>query len=63
MGTKPKVKLIGADGNVFNLIGLASRSLKRAGQPDQAAEFTSKAFRAGSYGEVLVLIGEYCEIS
>ena len=32
---KPKAKLIGADGNVFNLIGIASSSLKRAGQNDK----------------------------
>lgn len=58
----PIVKLIGEDGNVFNLIGLASKALKRAGQPEPAAELTKRAFASGSYDEVLNLIQEYCEV-
>ena len=59
---KPICKLIGQDGNVFNLIGLACKALKKSSQFDKAKELSGKAFRCGSYDEVLVLIGEYVEI-
>ena len=57
--TKPTCKLIGADGNVFNLIGLAVRALKKA---DKASEMSKKCFSSGSYSEVLKIIGEYVDI-
>ncbi len=60
---KPKVKLSGKDGNVFNLIGLASKALKKANQSDKAKEMTTKCFAAKSYHEAIGIIGEYCDIS
>lgn len=59
---KPTVQLLGQDGNVFNLIGLVSQALRRASLPEKAKEFSERAFRAGSYDEVLVLIQEYVEV-
>lgn len=59
---KPAVKLVGTDGNVFNLIGLTGKALIKAGTPEKATEFTNKAFAADSYGAVLNLISEYCTI-
>lgn len=58
---KPEVKLVGEDGNVFNIIGRVSRALKKAGQPDQAKEFQEKAFSAKSYDEVLQLLHDYVD--
>jgi hypothetical protein len=60
--TKPIANLIGADGNVFNLIGLAARALKEAGLRDQAKEMTARCFAAHSYEEALAIIAEYVEI-
>jgi hypothetical protein len=60
---KPTCRLIGEDGNVFNLIGLTSRTLKEAGQRAEAKEFTERAFACHSYDAVLTLIGEYVEIT
>jgi len=60
---KPECKLIGQDGNVFNLIGLASKALKRAGLKDQADEMTKKCFQASSYDDALAIIMEYVEVS
>jgi hypothetical protein len=60
--TKPIVKLIGEDGNVFAIIGAVSKALKRAGEKERATEFTEKAFAAHSYDEVLQLAMEYCEV-
>ena len=60
---KPDCPLIGADGNVFNLIGIASRTLKKHGLGDQAKEMSSRVFACGSYGEALNIIGEYVNIT
>lgn len=35
---KSKVKLVGQDGNIFNILGIASRALKEAGYADEAKE-------------------------
>jgi len=59
---KPRVKLVGEDGNVFNVIGRCSRALLNEVGPERATEFREKAFAAGSYDEVLRLAMEYCEV-
>jgi hypothetical protein len=59
---KPKVKLIGKDGNAFFIIGLVAKGLRDAGQPEKAKEFTTKAFAAG-YDALLQLAMEYADIS
>jgi hypothetical protein len=59
---KPKVKLIGENGNVFNIIGKVSKALKQAGQKNKAGEFEEKALNAKSYMEVLCLVAEYVDI-
>ena len=59
---KPSCKLIGEDGNVFNIIGKVSRTLKAAGMKAEADEFVVKAFASGSYYEVLNLVMDYVEV-
>uniref|UniRef100_UPI0040563EA2 hypothetical protein n=1 Tax=Acetatifactor sp. TaxID=1872090 RepID=UPI0040563EA2 len=60
---KPTCELIGADGNIFNLIGIASRTLRRNGLPEQADEMGKRIMggEAGSYDEALRIIMEYVE--
>lgn len=60
---KPDCALIGEDGNIFNLVGIASRTLRGSGLEDQAKEMTSRVFASGSYGEALSIIGEYVNIT
>jgi AmiR/NasT family two-component response regulator len=60
--TKPKCKLIGEDGNIFNLMGVASRILKRAGLKKQAEEMVDKITKSKSYEEALGIIMEYVEV-
>ena len=60
---KPECQLVGQDGNVFNLIGIVSKTLKKAGLPDKATEMSHRCFGAGSYGEALNIMGEYVDIS
>lgn len=59
---KPTVKLVGEDGNVFEIISRVSQALKNARQEVQADEFYHRAFSASSYDEVLRLAMEYCEV-
>lgn len=62
MTTKPNCPLIGADGNIFNLVGIASRTLKKHGQNTEATEMQNRVFSSSSYEEVLCIIGEYVNI-
>lgn len=61
---KPPCPLIGQDGNIFNLVGIAASTLREAGLRDQAKELTHRILggECHSYGEALRLIGEYVEI-
>ena len=61
---KPTCKLIGENGNIFNLIGIASRTLKENGSPDHAEEMKNRIMggEADSYDEALRIIMEYVEI-
>ena len=56
---KPDAPIVGADGNVFNIMGIASRTLKRAGMHDQAKEMCSRVTESGSYDNALGIIMEY----
>ncbi|HET9849870.1 MAG TPA: hypothetical protein VFR68_15135 [Candidatus Dormibacteraeota bacterium] len=47
---------------MFNLIGIAARALREAGQRDAAATMTARCFAAHSYEEALEIIAEYVEI-
>jgi len=59
---KPKVKLIGENGNVFNLMGICSKALKREGLEKEAKEMSNKIFDCGSYDEALQIMMEYCDV-
>ena len=52
---KPRVKLTGADGNVFSIIGLCQRAFRKAGMVEEGHAFVKEAFAAGSYDAVLQL--------
>ncbi len=58
---KPKAPIIGADGNVFNLIGICSQALKRVGYYDQAKEMTNRVTNSHSYEDALSIMFEYIE--
>lgn len=57
---KPKAQLIGADGNIFNLLGICSRSLRR--MPGAFNEMRDRIYQAKSYDEALQIIMEYVEV-
>ena len=58
---KPKVQLVGQDGNVFNLLGICTKALKRAGQSEEATELKNRVMSSGSYGEALSIMLEYVD--
>ena len=60
---KPDCLLIGQDGNIFNLVGIASRTLKAHGMPEQAKEMAGRVFSCDSYHKALCIIGEYVNIT
>lgn len=60
---KPYCKLIGEDGNIFNLMGIASRTLRQNGMAEQAVEMRDRICASGSYGEALCIIGDYVNIT
>ena len=60
---KPRCALIGKDGNIFNLMGIASRTLKTNGMKEEAKEMVEKiTTTAKSYDEALMIISDYVEI-
>ena len=60
---KPDCPLIGQDGNIFNLVGIASRTLKRNGMAEEAKEMTGRVFLSKNYDDALNIIGEYVNIT
>ena len=60
---KPDCPLIGQDGNIFNLLGIASRTLKDHDMADEASEMRNRVMSSGSYDEALSIIGEYVHIT
>ena len=61
---KPKCALIGEDGNIFHLMGMASRTLKRNGMSEEATEMCNRITGgAKSYDEALMILQDYVEIT
>ena len=62
---KPECKLIGENGNIFNLIAITKRTLIANGMKQEAEELVSRIIEkgeAGSYEEALTIIMEYVEV-
>lgn len=58
---RPKCPIIGADGNIFNIMGIASRTLKHSDMAEKSKEMCSRVTSSGSYDEALGIIMEYVE--
>ena len=58
---KPSMRLEGQDGNIFSILGRASRLLKDVGQKGQADEMFRRVTSSGSYEEALHIISEYVD--
>lgn len=60
---KPDCPLIGQNSNIYNLVGIASQTLKENGMAEQAKEMRDKVFASGSYDEALCILGDYVNIT
>ena len=58
---KPKMQLIEQDGNIFAIMGRASRLLKSSGQGDKAKEMRDRVMSCDSYQKALSIVSEYVE--
>ena len=60
---KPDCPLIGRNGNIFNLIGIASQTLRQHDMEEQAAEMFNRITQCQSYDSALNIIGDYVNIT
>ena len=51
--TRPKVKLTGADGNAFNIMGLCQRAARKAGWTKERIDAVMGDMRSGDYDHLL----------
>ena len=58
---KPKMELLGRDGNIFSLMGDASQLLQRAGMAEQNKEMIERVTACEDYDKALHIISEYVE--
>jgi hypothetical protein len=59
--TKPKLKLIGKDGNAFSILGRAKRALQKAGRENEIEEYMEEA-TSGDYDHLLRVTMEWFEV-
>ena len=59
--THPTMALFGHDGNIFAILGRASRLLCENGQRDQSREMCERVYGCHSYDDALFIISEYVE--
>lgn len=60
---KPDCELIGQDGNIFNLMSIASITLRRHRMAEEATEMCTRIRASDSYSSALCIIGEYVNIT
>ena len=58
---KPKVKLVGEDGNIYNLLGICIKALQKIGAYSEAKEMQVKVAMSSSYHEALIILLDYCD--
>jgi len=65
---KPKypeitVKLVGEDGNIFNLMGLVQKALRKGGvSKEERSQFLEEVTQSNSYDQALQVIMQWVEV-
>lgn len=59
---KPKCYLIGENGNIFNIMGIAGRTLKENSLKEEATEMKNRILESRNYNQALNIISEYVDI-
>ena len=60
---KPKLKLVGADGNAFAILGLAKRAANKYNMPKEEWEKIRNEAMQGDYVHLLQTIMEHFDVS
>ena len=60
--TKPKLKLIGEDGNAFSILGRARRALRRADYTEEQIEQYVQEAMSGDYNNLLITTSEWFDV-
>ena len=58
---KPIAPMLGARGDVYNLLCITNRTLRHAGQQEQAEEMWRRVLDSGDYYKAVSIMGEYVE--
>jgi len=58
---KPKVPLVGEDGNAYSIMGRIARGLKKVGCTKEIIDEYIKKSKSGDYDNLLRVALEYCE--
>ena len=59
MKENPELQLVGHDGNIFAIMGSASRLLYRAGRSDDSKEMIEQVTSCKSYEDALIAVSKY----
>jgi hypothetical protein len=59
---RPRVKLVGRDGNAFAIMGTVSAALRKAGASEQTIRQYRQESMSGDYSHLLVTAMKYCEV-
>lgn len=60
--SKPKLKLIGEDGNVFFILGKATREARRAGWSEEKIKKFQEKAMSGDYNNALQVCMEHFDV-
>ncbi len=60
---RPDCELVGNNGNIYFILGMAARTLRENNLADQAKEMLSRAHQSGGYYEALGIVAEYVNIT
>ena len=59
---KPKVKLLGKDGNAFSILGLCQRAARKDNWPQEKIDKFLEEAKAGDYNHLLQTAEKYFDI-
>ncbi len=59
---KPYLKLVGADGNAFTILGLALRAAKQAGWTEAQRDAHAQAAMSGDYDHLLAVTQDFFDV-
>lgn len=59
---KPKLKIIGENGNAFNILGLAQRAAKKAKWSQDQIDTYMKEAMSGDYNNLLAVTSKYFDV-